>query len=176
MRRIWSSEEEFFDHIRSLSIEDRLKLRVGDFYWSTRAHNALQSAGINTLEQLCGYTESKLLRIRNLGRKSLHEVKLMLALVGLHLGGVHSIVVVPPGIRTMNDWAQYELRLKNGKKAARTRKEKSLAHSRKIVAEHARMKSALEGLRDYLTLVSPRLNQDHAEPLLQMVDVGLEAA
>lgn len=50
-----------------------------------RTLNCLKSEEINTTEKLLTYRENDLLRIQNLGRKSLNEIKEALALHGLQL-------------------------------------------------------------------------------------------
>ena len=52
---------------------------------SVRSYNCLKRAGINTLQELTDKSESDMMRVRNLGRKSLEEVKNKLADLGLSL-------------------------------------------------------------------------------------------
>ena len=52
---------------------------------SVRSYHCLQDMGIQTLGQLTGVTEKQLLRTRNLGKKSLKEIKEHLARFDLHL-------------------------------------------------------------------------------------------
>ncbi|MCI1359718.1 MAG: DNA-directed RNA polymerase subunit alpha, partial [Lactobacillus sp.] len=47
--------------------------------------NCLKRAGINTLQELTDKSEADMMRVRNLGRKSLEEVKNKLADLGLSL-------------------------------------------------------------------------------------------
>ena len=42
---------------------------------SVRSFNCLKRAGINTVRDLVAMTEEELIKVRNLGRKSLEEVK-----------------------------------------------------------------------------------------------------
>ena len=53
---------------------------------SVRAANCLEAAGIVIIRDLVGKTESEMLRYRNFGRKSLNEIKDVLADMGLFLG------------------------------------------------------------------------------------------
>ena len=53
---------------------------------SVRAMNCLNNANIKLLGELCIRTESKMLKYRNFGRKSLDEIKEKLAVLGLQLG------------------------------------------------------------------------------------------
>lgn len=52
---------------------------------SVRAYNCLRRGGINDLTELAELTEEEALKIRNLGHKSLLEVKLEMAKFGLSL-------------------------------------------------------------------------------------------
>lgn len=60
-------------------------LTLKDLNLSSRALNALKRIGINTLEELLNYSEDDLLTIRNLGGKSLEEIKSKLNEFGLSL-------------------------------------------------------------------------------------------
>ena len=50
-----------------------------------RSYNCLKRAGINTVQELTDKTESDMMKVRNLGRKSLEEVKVKLENLGLSL-------------------------------------------------------------------------------------------
>ena len=52
---------------------------------SVRSYNCLKLAGINTVHDLTEKTEPEMMKVRNLGRKSLEEVKVKLADLGLGL-------------------------------------------------------------------------------------------
>ena len=52
---------------------------------SVRSYNCLKRAGIHTVEDLTRKTEDEMLKVRNLGRKSLDEVILKLQSYGLSL-------------------------------------------------------------------------------------------
>jgi DNA-directed RNA polymerase subunit alpha len=60
-------------------------LTLKDLNLSSRALNALKRIGINTLEELLSYSEDDLLTVRNLGGKSLEEIKEKLKELGLSL-------------------------------------------------------------------------------------------
>ncbi|MGB9638674.1 MAG: DNA-directed RNA polymerase subunit alpha C-terminal domain-containing protein, partial [bacterium] len=60
-------------------------LNLKDLNLSSRALNALKRIGINTLEELLSYSEDDLLTVRNLGGKSLEEIKEKLKELGLSL-------------------------------------------------------------------------------------------
>lgn len=70
-------EEEERDKILDMSIEE-LDLSV-------RSYNCLKRAGINTVGELIMKTEEDMMKVRNLGRKSLEEVDEKLASLGLSL-------------------------------------------------------------------------------------------
>ncbi|MCQ2363038.1 MAG: DNA-directed RNA polymerase subunit alpha [Acidaminococcaceae bacterium] len=59
-------------------------ISVEDLDLSVRSTNCLRRAGIHTVEQLCKKTEDDMMRIRNLGRKSLEEIKKKLLGMGMH--------------------------------------------------------------------------------------------
>ena len=65
------------DRIREMSIEE-LELSV-------RSSNCLRRANIDTVEKLTQKTEEDMIKVRNLGRKSLNEIKHKLAEIGLSL-------------------------------------------------------------------------------------------
>jgi DNA-directed RNA polymerase subunit alpha len=68
-------EEEAKDKILEMTIEE-LDLSV-------RSYNCLKRAGINTVEELTQKTEEDMIKVRNLGRKSLEEVEFKLKELGL---------------------------------------------------------------------------------------------
>jgi len=70
-------EEEERDKILDMSIEE-LDLSV-------RSYNCLKRAGINTVGELIMKTEEDMMKVRNLGKKSLEEVDEKLASLGLNL-------------------------------------------------------------------------------------------
>lgn len=58
---------------------------IEDLELSVRSFNCLKRAGINTVEELTQHTEDDMMKVRNLGMKSLVEVKSKLAEMGLSL-------------------------------------------------------------------------------------------
>jgi len=52
---------------------------------SVRSFNCLKRAGINTVEELTQRTEEDMMKVRNLGKKSLEEVQQKLEALGLSL-------------------------------------------------------------------------------------------
>ena len=62
-----------------------LDKRIDDLDLSVRSFNCLKRAGINTVEDLINKSEDDMMKVRNLGRKSLEEVKKKLEELGLTL-------------------------------------------------------------------------------------------
>ncbi|WDT65006.1 DNA-directed RNA polymerase subunit alpha [Companilactobacillus crustorum] len=65
--------------------EKKLEMTIEELDLSVRSYNCLKRAGINTVQELTEKTEADMMRVRNLGRKSLVEVKEKLADLGLSL-------------------------------------------------------------------------------------------
>ncbi len=51
------------------------QMTIDDLDLSVRSHNCLKRAGINTVDELTQKTEEDMMKVRNLGRKSLEEIK-----------------------------------------------------------------------------------------------------
>ncbi|MEJ2314980.1 MAG: DNA-directed RNA polymerase subunit alpha C-terminal domain-containing protein, partial [Nitrospirota bacterium] len=68
------------------AVNQNLLKSVDELELSVRAHNCLKNANIRTLADLVQRTEQDMLRTKNFGRKSLNEIKEILANMGLHLG------------------------------------------------------------------------------------------
>ena len=62
-----------------------LEMNIDDMDLSVRSYNCLKRAGIQTVEDLTRRTEDDMLKVRNLGRKSLDEVIAKLEGYGLSL-------------------------------------------------------------------------------------------
>ena len=62
-----------------------LDLTIEELDLSVRSFNCLKRANINTVADLIGKTEDEMMKVRNLGRKSLEEVINKLAMMDLHL-------------------------------------------------------------------------------------------
>lgn len=62
-----------------------LEMTIEELDLSVRSFNCLKRAGINTVEDLINQTEDDMMKVRNLGRKSLEEVINKLAALGLTL-------------------------------------------------------------------------------------------
>lgn len=65
--------------------EKILEITIEELDLSVRSYNCLKRAGINTIEELIKKNEEEMMKVRNLGRKSLEEVQQKLATLGLSL-------------------------------------------------------------------------------------------
>ena len=82
------------DHVQGVEIlvekeeskkEKILEMNIEDLDLSVRSYNCLKRAGINTVEELVQRNEEEMMKVRNLGRKSLEEVQQKLTGLGLSL-------------------------------------------------------------------------------------------
>jgi DNA-directed RNA polymerase subunit alpha len=76
-----------------------LNRSVEELELSVRSYNCLKNANIQTIGELVQKTEAEMLRTKNFGRKSLNEIKEILANMGLSLGmriDAHGRLVAPP--------------------------------------------------------------------------------
>ena len=62
-----------------------LEMTIDELELSVRSYNCLKRAGINTVGELCNKTSEDMMKVRNLGRKSLEEVLAKLKELGLSL-------------------------------------------------------------------------------------------
>ncbi|MBQ9911095.1 MAG: DNA-directed RNA polymerase subunit alpha [Lachnospiraceae bacterium] len=62
-----------------------MEMNIDELELSVRSYNCLKRAGINTVEELCSKTSDEMMKVRNLGRKSLDEVLAKLKELGLSL-------------------------------------------------------------------------------------------
>ncbi|MFG6117262.1 DNA-directed RNA polymerase subunit alpha [Halobacillus sp. MO56] len=65
--------------------EKVLEMTIEELDLSVRSYNCLKRAGINTVQELAHKSEEDMMKVRNLGRKSLEEVKYKLDELGLGL-------------------------------------------------------------------------------------------
>ena len=65
--------------------EKMLIMTIEELDLSVRSYNCLKRAGINTIQELTNKSEAEMIKVRNLGRKSLEEVKQKLANLELSL-------------------------------------------------------------------------------------------
>ncbi len=78
-------EEVVVDESEKNKLEKNLGMNIEDLDLSVRSNNCLKRAGINLVGDLCQKTEEDMMKVRNLGRKSLEEVKKKLIELGLGL-------------------------------------------------------------------------------------------
>jgi DNA-directed RNA polymerase subunit alpha len=80
-------------------MSEQLNRSVEELELSVRSYNCLKNANIQTIGELVQKTEAEMLRTKNFGRKSLNEIKEILAGMGLSLGmrmDQHGRLVPPP--------------------------------------------------------------------------------
>jgi DNA-directed RNA polymerase subunit alpha len=65
---------------------ENLNRSVEELELSVRSYNCLKNANIATIAELIQKTEAEMLKTKNFGRKSLNEIKEILAQMGLSLG------------------------------------------------------------------------------------------
>ena len=65
--------------------EKVLEMTVEELDLSVRSYNCLKRAGINSVDELTQKTDEDMMKVRNLGKKSLEEVQNKLAELGLSL-------------------------------------------------------------------------------------------
>lgn len=80
-----TEEYEIMREPAESAAEERLKMTIEELELSVRSFNCLKRANINTVEELTRKTEDDMMKVRNLGRKSLEEVKQKLRGLGLDL-------------------------------------------------------------------------------------------
>jgi DNA-directed RNA polymerase subunit alpha len=81
-------------------VNEILNRSVEELELSVRSYNCLKNANIQTIGELIQRTEAEMLRTKNFGRKSLNEIKEILASMGLSLGmkiDAQGRLIAPPG-------------------------------------------------------------------------------
>jgi DNA-directed RNA polymerase subunit alpha len=79
-------EEEIIEVEEEDSINEHLFRSVDELELSVRSNNCLKNANIRTIGELVQKTDAEMLKTRNFGKKSLNEIKAILAEMGLSLG------------------------------------------------------------------------------------------
>jgi DNA-directed RNA polymerase subunit alpha len=79
-------EEEPIEIEEEENINEHLYRSVDELELSVRSNNCLKNANIRTIGELVQKTEAEMLKTRNFGKKSLNEIKSILADMGLSLG------------------------------------------------------------------------------------------
>lgn len=80
------AEEMAVESIERDNINENLFRSVEELELSVRSANCLKNADIRTIGELVTKSEAEMLKTKNFGRKSLNEIKDILAEMGLHLG------------------------------------------------------------------------------------------
>jgi DNA-directed RNA polymerase subunit alpha len=80
------SKPEILDDVPELAFNPALLKKVDELELSVRSANCLKNDNIVYIGDLIQKTEAEMLRTPNFGRKSLNEIKEVLAQMGLHLG------------------------------------------------------------------------------------------
>ena len=65
-----------------------LEMSIDELELSVRSYNCLKRAGINTVAELCDKSPDDMMKVRNLGRKSMEEVEQKLCELGLSLRSI----------------------------------------------------------------------------------------
>jgi DNA-directed RNA polymerase subunit alpha len=78
-------EESGFTETEENDASKVLEMTIEDLDLSVRSYNCLKRANINTVADLVSKTEEDMMKVRNLGRKSLEEVKKKLQELDLSL-------------------------------------------------------------------------------------------
>jgi DNA-directed RNA polymerase subunit alpha len=82
---------EKVDEVEIASEEDEnnkekvLEMTIEELDLSVRSYNCLKRAAINTVEELIRKSDDEMMKVRNLGKKSLEEVQHKLVELGLNL-------------------------------------------------------------------------------------------
>ncbi|HHX00684.1 MAG TPA: DNA-directed RNA polymerase subunit alpha [Acholeplasmataceae bacterium] len=79
------NEQEYMYEREEKVTNKKLEKKIEELDLSVRSYNCLKRAGINTVGELTQKTEEEMMRVRNLGRKSLKEVVTKLREIGLDL-------------------------------------------------------------------------------------------
>ena len=78
-------EREYMIQKEEKVTNSKLDMKIEDLDLSVRSYNCLKRANINTVGELTQKTEEEMMKVRNLGRKSLKEVVQKLREIGLDL-------------------------------------------------------------------------------------------
>ncbi|MCM8795096.1 MAG: DNA-directed RNA polymerase subunit alpha [Candidatus Omnitrophica bacterium] len=79
-------EEELEISKEEIALYEKLRLPISELELSVRSSNCLREANIKIIADLVKKTEQELLSFKNFGKKSLNEIKELLAGMGLSLG------------------------------------------------------------------------------------------
>lgn len=84
--KIEEEEQQEKQKVEEQELEHKLSTPITELELSVRAANCINAAGIKSICDLVQKTEAEMLKYRNFGKKSLTEIKLKLAEMGLSLG------------------------------------------------------------------------------------------
>jgi len=101
---------------RTLLRNDNLNRSVEELELSVRSYNCLKNANIQSIGELVQKTEAEMLKTKNFGRKSLNEIKEILAQMGLSLGmkidehgnAVPGPTSIPPATALAASYSHYD--------------------------------------------------------------------
>lgn len=79
-------EEELEMQPDEIALYEKLRLPITELELSVRSSNCFREESIKTIADLVKYSEEEMLSLRNFGKKSLTEIKELLAAMGLGLG------------------------------------------------------------------------------------------
>ena len=80
------SEEDVVEEDEDQAVNENLIKPVEELELSVRAYNCLKNASVETIGELVVKSEAEMLKTKNFGRKSLSEIKVLLAEMGLSFG------------------------------------------------------------------------------------------
>ncbi|MCX7016222.1 MAG: DNA-directed RNA polymerase subunit alpha [Candidatus Sumerlaeota bacterium] len=83
MAQVQEAPEEAEEVSPVAEMQEKLDKSIEELELSVRSYNCLEAAGIKTIRDLVQKTEQEMLKYRNFGRKSLSEIKNILAEMGL---------------------------------------------------------------------------------------------
>ncbi len=77
--------QRFYPADEKLIVSNISKIRVSDIHFSARSQSVFKAGEITFLSEICSFSEYDLLKFRNLGRKSINDIKKILKKYGLSL-------------------------------------------------------------------------------------------
>lgn len=96
--------QEFLVEQPKLTSNENLEKSVEELELSVRSYNCLKNADIKTITELVQKTEAEMLKTKNFGRKSLNEIKEILANMGLSLGMRLDQTVSQPEVKPQSEF------------------------------------------------------------------------
>ena len=96
--------QEFIVEQPKLTSNENLEKSVEELELSVRSYNCLKNADIKTITELVQKTEAEMLKTKNFGRKSLNEIKEILANMGLSLGMRLDQTVSQPEVKPQSEF------------------------------------------------------------------------